>query len=535
MLPLQFFGQNLHFAINLFTALVFFAMFWLYLDAWSVRKAAKELYKWTGCLLLSFGFLISGSVIDGLADQHVLGDKAIMLILILQLAGYAALIYGQLIDPLQEVPHTTGIQPKSSAKQSKKAPLLFSTAGAIQFLIPIGAAFTAYLYWRRATVGLERHLKPVAIGFGLTALSHLVSVAGIAQSSTNPVIYRLVAPYGWLWWLAHTLLLAGALVLAGWVWRYLVKRIFSQLFMIFTSMAVAIFLVTAIGFSFLLGNSVQTDTLNSLEKANNSLTYAIDSKKLETLAHSEVIANNPDVARAVSNKDHDELVKLTSGYLESKKLSSMLITTSAGQVLLRAEDPNRWGDSVSEDPLIQRAANGLTTSSAVGQQDVLVPLIYFYSSVPIKNTSGKVVGVVRSGLIADTAFVDGIKQATGVDASIYSGDIRSATTLVAPDGKSRLIGVKENNKQVSSQVIGQGEVFKGLTSLQNESYLAVYAPLKSHTEKTEGMLLISIPHASILETAGKSLQLTFLMATLMVLLSVLPIYFIAKHLTNQVS
>lgn len=535
MLPLQFLGQNLHFAIHLFMALVFFAMFWLYLDAWSVRKAAKELYKWAGCLLLSLGFLVSGSVIDWQVDQHVFGENAILVIIILQIAGYAALVYGQLIDPLQEVPKTIGIQPKKVTKRNKEAPAIIGSAGTFNYLLPVGAGIVAYLYWRRATKGLERHLKPVAVGFGFIALSHLVSITSMAQSSTDPFVYRLVAPYGWLWWIARLLLLAGALVLARWVWRYLVKRIFSQLFMIFTTMAVTIFMVTAVGFSFLLGSSVQTDTLNNLEKANSSLAYAIDSKKTETLAHSEVIARNPAVATAVSNKDHDELVRLTSGYLENKKLSSMLITTSAGQVLLRAEDPSRWGDSVSEDPLIKRAASGLTTSSATSQQDVFVPLVYFYSSVPIKNTNGQVVGVVQAGLIADTAFVDGIKQATGLDASIYSGTIRSATTLVSQDGKHRLIGVRENNEQITTQVIGQGAVYKGLTSLQNETYLAVYAPLKDHTGRTEGMLLISLPHTTILETAGKSLQMTFLMAIVMILFSVLPVYFIARHITSQVS
>lgn len=537
MLPLQFFSQNLHFAISLTAALVFFAMFWLYLDAWSTRKAYKELLKWLGCLLLSIAYLVTGIVIDASVNQLIFGSWTIGAVLFLKTAGYALLIYGQVIDPLQSAPHTTGIQPKEDSPQTNKGlPAAFVGVGMTLKVLPaIGAIITAYLYWRRATKGLERHLKPVAIGFGLIALSHLLEISSIARSSTDPVIYRLVDDYGLLWWLEHLLLLAGTLVLGRWVWRYLVKRIFSQVFMVFTAMTVAMLLITTISFSFLLVRSVQSDTLNNLESAANTLKYAIDGKKLETMSHAEVIAQNKEVTQAVVNKDHDSLVQLTSEYLKTKKLSSLIITSSAGQVLLRAEDPSRWGDSLSDDPLIQRAANGLSTSSVTGREEVLSPLLYFYSSVPIKNTDGQIVGVILSGLVADTAFVDGIKQATGVDVSVYSGDIRSTTTLTAPDGKSRLIGIKEYNGEVRDQVIEKGEVFKGIISLQNQSYLAVYAPLQNHSSVTQGMLLVARPHTYILETASRSLQLTFLITSVMIFASIIPVYLIAKHITNQVS
>ena len=42
MLTYQFFGQNLHFITGLFTALVFFAVFWLYFDGWLNRRLRKD-------------------------------------------------------------------------------------------------------------------------------------------------------------------------------------------------------------------------------------------------------------------------------------------------------------------------------------------------------------------------------------------------------------------------------------------------------------------------------------------------------------
>jgi methyl-accepting chemotaxis protein len=142
--------------------------------------------------------------------------------------------------------------------------------------------------------------------------------------------------------------------------------------------------------------------------------------------------------------------------------------------------------------------------------------------------------VVIAGVIADTAFVDGIKQATGMDASVYSTDVRSATTLLGPDGKSRLIGIKENNAQVKNTVLEKGESYKGVISLLNQPYLAVYAPLKNYDNTVAGMLLVGRPHTYILETAGRSIQLTFLIAALMIALSVIPAYIVARHIARQV-
>lgn len=538
MLPLQFFSQNLHFAISLFAALVFFAMFWLYLDAWTDRKSLKELCKWLGCLLLSLSYLLTGTLVEGsILSRPVFGDWTLLLALILQVVAYTALVYGQLIDPLQPVPHTEGLVPDSPEPKPQPQKSFGALAGfsaGMKWLPPIGAAATAYLYWRRATTGLERHLKPVAVGFAVVAAANLVGLASLGRGSTNPFIYNLVAPYGWLWWLEQLLMAAGSAILGRWVWQYLVKRFFSQIFMIFTGMAVVIFMATTVSFSFLLVRSVQTDTLNSLESAANSLKFAIDSKKTETVSSAEVVAQNPEVLRATLAKDHDGLVKAAAGYLESKKLSSLMVATSSGQVLLRAEDPSRWGDSISEDALLARGAGGLTSSSVTSREDVLAPLLLFRSSVPIKNPGGQVVGVVIAGIIADTAFVDGIKQATGMDTAVYSGDVRSATTLLGPDGKSRLIGIKENDGRVKERVLEKGETFKGVISLLNQSYLAVYAPLKNYDNTVSGMLFVGRPHTYILETAGRSIQLTFLVAALLILISIFPAYMVAKHISKQV-
>src|SRR5437868_3630342 len=102
MLPLQFLGQNLHFAISLFAALVFFAVFWLYFDAWlgGGRKQSKDIYKWAGFLLVSLSFVVHATVIDqSVLGQSVFGNTGSAISNILRLIGFVLIILGQLVDP----------------------------------------------------------------------------------------------------------------------------------------------------------------------------------------------------------------------------------------------------------------------------------------------------------------------------------------------------------------------------------------------------------------------------------------------------
>jgi len=226
---LQFFAQNAHFAICLFAALVSMGICWLYLDAWTSRHDAKELFKWVGFGLLGISFLLQATRIEQtVLGQSVFGNWTISAAYITQALAFISIIIGQLIDPLQAVPKNPGLQQdepqeKSSIKlpesiekllkpEDKKShavmPLL--TLGG-KIAIPLGGLSIAALYWRRATTGLERHYKPVARAFLFFAISDAIGLASVLRDTTNPLIYGWVAAFGWIWWLQQLTLLAGVI------------------------------------------------------------------------------------------------------------------------------------------------------------------------------------------------------------------------------------------------------------------------------------------------------------------------------------
>ena len=541
MLLTQFLAQDLHFAVSLFAALVFFAVFWLIFDAWTVQREFKELLKWLGFLLLSLGFLAYSAVVEQASFGEVAGGDLLESVSrILRVFGYLAIIAGQLIDPMQIVPKTEGLaldapqEDKTKPMTPVSGALLASGSGKLVWAIglPLGSLMTAALYWRRSHKGLEHHLQPVAIAFLLFTGFELLALGTLWQDTINPNLYSWVAPFGPLWIGAHALLFAGSLWLARWVWQYLVKRLQSQLFMIFTTLGVAIFALTTVSFTYLLMRNVERETFDNLATSSQVLNYALDAKKAETLANGEAFQNS-SLATAITSRDREQITSLLGNGLVDKKLSSLVVTNASGQVLVRAEDPDNWGDSISSDPLLRRALLGNPTAGAVSHEGVLAPTVALRAAVPVRDNSEDIVGTVITERAIDNSFVDGIKQATGLDSTVYSGTVRAATTLVAADGHSRWVGVSETNQAVKQTVIEKGQTYSGSLRILNQPYMAVYAPLKDANNRSIGMLFIGQQRVNLLKTIAESIELTFIVAIALILALIFPAYLIAHRMARQ--
>ena len=546
---LQFFAQNGHFAINLIAALASLGVCWLYLDAWQNKHSSKELAKWVGFGLLGMSFIVQATIIEqSVLGTSVLGNKAEVVVLVLRLLAYAAIIVGQLIDPLMEIPKNTGMvleeetasdkdkaDDTANEKNKKAATLLAGplsvTASA---LLPLGALGIAYLYFRRATTGLERHLKPLAYGFAAIAASDAIHMLGFLRTTTNPTLLSLVQSFSWVWMLEQVALLVGAVIIGRWVWSYLTKRFFSQLYMIFTLSIVLVFLVVSIGFTSLLLREIRRNSLVNLETSSHVLSYALDARQAETSSGAAQVAGNVAIANAVLAKDQAKLKDLTKTYLVEKKQSGLIITTVDGQVLLRAEDTEQWGDSLSNDPLVRRALLGISKSGISSVNTGMTPSMAVRSAVPIKGQDGTVIGSVVASLELGPAFVDGIKQSTGLQSAIYAQNTLSASTFLNPDGKTRAIGSKLSESSIKKTVLEDGKPYNGTATLQGKQLLVSFLPIKDADNEVIGMTMVGTPQSSILRSAGRSVELTFLLVAALIILSIVPIYLISRNLAGQI-
>lgn len=513
--------DNLHFVINAFGALAFFSIFWLYLDAWLPRKNLKEGLKVAGFLLLALAFLVQATIVESsLLTPSLFGSGINNIIsLALRLSGYLLVAIG-IVSEGGGVKNVLG-----EAKAVWFLPMA-------NFALAPLAASVGWLYLRKATLNYEKHLKKVGIGFFVLASYELLALREFFSASTNIDVFEITSAFGPIWIVEHIAAFSAFLVLFSWAFSYLLKRINTQLFIIFATTTLAIFLLTAVSFSFLLVKNLQDDTLGRLETDASVLSFALDAKKEAGKAIASSFSQNSRVLEAINEGDRNSLATIARDVLIENRLSSVVILDAKGVVLARGEERARVGDSLSEDTLVKRAIMGKSDSSVETRAGAIAPTVTLRTAAPIKSDE-ELVGIVVLGVNLDNAFVDGIKLGTGLEAAIFAGETLSATTITDFTGKGRPLGIKETNKEVLNQVLTKGEKMSTLTNIFSSQYFASYHPLKDIDGVTVGMVLTGKPAISVLATAGHSIFLTFLISALLMVFSLVPSYFISTYIARQ--
>ena len=534
---LDFIGQNVHFAVNLLASLAMFAVFWLIFDAWLERKKLKETLRWLGFLLLALGFLANGSIIDQVELTSAGINQVLPFIAnLLRVLGYALVVASQLADPLMKRPtYSDEFDTEPTAKTKKTSMMALVPATIAKFIVlPVLPLAAAVLYFRRATTGLERHLQPVAVGFALLTVFELLTAINSLQSTLNPLTYNFVQTYGPVWWLAQLMILAASITFGNWVWRYLTKRLLSQIFIVLVTTTVSIYFVSTVGFSYLLLGNTRAQALADLSTASHVLSYALTSNKLALQAQAEAASLRPGVAPAAAASDHKQALAAIGTFARDHHANSLIVTDADGKVLARSEDPERFGDSLSSNSLIQRSLIGRSVASVVVSQGVVAPAVALVSAQPIRNQQGQIVGTVKMTQAISSAFVDNVKAATGLDSTVYGNDQRSATTLKTADNLHRAVGIKETNQNIVQTVLKKGQAYNGEAQYQNRRYLAAYTPLLDADNNKVGMLLVAHPASQLLASATKSTELAFLTAVGLLVLSIGPVYLLARKIAGDV-
>ncbi len=547
MISAQFLGINAHFAVNVMASLVAFAVCWLRFDAWTVRRSRAELLSWVGFALLTTGFLVSGSA---LAGGSGVADILITISVWAKLAGLAAITTSQLLEPLQSVPDIStdtdriNLTASASSKTKPKKPrhttmpiwlpptLSGSGLTATSLAITLLTALVAGLYWRRATQGLERHLKPLAYGFLVWAAAEAALAATTLPAGNNPFVERTLAVYGPVWWLGLAASLTGSLMMGRWVWSYLTKRLVSQLYMALIAQVIVIFLVVTASFTYLMLRDVKNAQLGDLQTASRVLDYAIASRQAQNQAEAQTAAASSNVAAAVAARNRVGLAASLTSFYSEHKVSSLLVTDAAGVVLWRAEDPERYGDSVSSDALIRRAQAGRTASSVTVSSGVSAPAVALTAVSPITGSDGLVIGTVTLGFDVSEGFVDGIEASTGLSSTVYGGHTRAATTIKDARG-NRTAGVSMADATINSEVLEHNHSYTGTTLINNRQYLTAITPLVNIDGQPVGMLQAARPATDLFMAAGHSLQLMLLVASVLLLCAAVPLFKLAKLIERQ--
>lgn len=520
-----FLFEQMHFALHILAALVWFFAAWLYFDAWVGHKTSFGLLRWVGFGALALSFAVESVVVEQAASQVLLFTSVATIYPVVRMVGYGMIVASLLMDV---IPRRIRLEDKQLVVVGSlaEAPYRIAVAG-----LPVGAAMTAALYLRRAITGLEHHLLPVAISFVLLTVAELCELGLLFRQTTNVAVYQLVAPYGILWFGHHLFLAASLAVLSKWVVWYLLKRFETQLFMFVTVTVVIVYLVTTATFTTVLLQTVARENLQQLDANVKVLSFGVERRQEELLSDVAAQVKRPDLAAALAANDRAAMSEFATAILTANRRSTVVIVDENGQVLARGEDAERYGD-VLNDPLARLALDGNTLASFLMLEDVLGPTVAIHAAAPIV-VDGTRRGALLLGTRVDSAFLDGFKKTTGLEGTLFGGNRISATTITTGDGVTRPVGVTISDPWITERVLKQGEAYTTEIRFANETYLGAFLPIKDIDSKAIGMFFVGKPQAELLSTAVHALQVTFGMAMVLLTVSLVPAFLMARSLSQQ--
>lgn len=198
----------------------------------------------------------------------------------------------------------------------------------------------------------------------------------------------------------------------------------------------------------------------------------------------QVLAASQDVSSAIAGKDSDSILR-EIGKFQALNLETVTVTDAKGIVLARMNAEQDKGADISSQNNIKRALGGET---AVEIETGTALKYAVRSSVPVKN-GGKIVGVISVAYRLDNPeVVDGLKEKTGGEFSIFAGDERINTTIL--NHGERAVGTILD-PEIADVVFNQKQQYIGKVNLFGTNYTAVYSPIFSYDGSTVTGVLYS--------------------------------------------
>jgi hypothetical protein len=534
---------NIHFAIQLFGSISFAIMVYVLLISWKGGKETKIIIRAVGFTLLAIYFALnSAGEVSDLNTPLLLQSIKFLGLLITAVSFFKdrlQLIPGQSGNN-QQTPNTqegTNKLPDKPKTVSQTKPSFALITGPILTTISTVLSIANLVLFIAITVrvfikhtkGLESELKNCFRAFAILLLAEFLTIFGLFGKTDNIILSTLTSNFGPLWLVSHVLEFTAFVFLAIYAWGYLRFRIGSQVIGAFITASLFIFVLTTFAFTSLLVRVMQQNSIENLEKNLRTLEYAINRLQDQSLATAKVVASNQSIKDAISNQDYQTLTSLLENQIVSSNLDFLVAVNTSGFVLARGEETETSNEQLSQNPTVSftlEENQGRTNIST--REWVNAPQVLIESATPIEG-----LGAIYAGYIIDNAFADGLKEATGLEVTVFGGNVRSATTLVGVDNESRLIGTLETNNTIKQAVLEQGQTYSGLSRAFHKEYISAYGPLTNYKDETLGMMFVGYPSIVLFNAAHSSMNITFYITMVIAILSFIPAYLLAKFIEKH--
>ncbi|MDX1607819.1 MAG: cache domain-containing protein [Candidatus Spechtbacterales bacterium] len=496
-----FLFNNIHFTLEVLGALSFLIVAWLALDSFLVRRDFTTISRGIG-----FGFLGAWQAI------HAFGYNA-------DIYGYTA--YAFLFSGILFVIWNLMLEAPTDRPEFKAIlilPALTPIIPTLNGIAAIGFGIIAFLGYRQFKKEQKKTLIPFATSFFALALAYGLGVFYEAGS------------FGNIWVIAHLFEFIGFLALAIWVWQYLQLRIREELLLIFVAITLLMAAIVTLTFSTILVDRVAEQSERQLLTNAKVANLAIEHMEKEALAKARFISTNNELISAVAENDFASIEDIATRVLKMENLGFLTILDNKGNVLLRAHGVTKKGDNLATEPVVAAALIN-NDASTLGYSETEGFSIRTASAM---NTEEGIVGVVLAGFQLDNAFVDSMKELTGLGMSVFLGNRRVATTNFKPDGRSRSTGIQITDNRIIDTVIEQGNSITLSTEITSQPFLASYLPLYNIEGDIVGMLSAERSQQEIVDLTNSTNKLTLVSVMALMLILITPIYLATKRLAGEV-
>lgn len=236
----------------------------------------------------------------------------------------------------------------------------------------------------------------------------------------------------------------------------------------------------------------------------------------------KTVSMDQTIIESLSVSSHEDILNEIKYLGEALDIDNIVVTDATGTILSSTSETDKVGSNISGRDTLTMALSG-DISSNIGKDENSVYAVN--ASSPIFN-NGAIIGAVYTSYNLDnTEFVDHLKEMTGDEFTIFAGDTRINTTIVA-DGK-RAVGTTLDPK-IANVVINEKQEYTGKAKLFGKNFITAYYPIMSSDGKTvTGVLYSGMDHTEIEKIFFKNIINISIIA---LILSILDIFIIAAVL-----
>jgi hypothetical protein len=325
--------------------------------------------------------------------------------------------------------------------------------------------------------------------------------------------------YSWLWHTILILFFVSFLFSAIWAWNFIKIRRLLKIFVVFLSVIILVAALGSLIFNIFLFRIVENNNLDLMERGAETQELIMLDRSNISMLIAGLIAEDESITSLIDSEDYVTLLNNTNDYLDNTNVDRIRVYNQFGEIVVSPNDERDRGRVLNDDKLV---AFAITEKSPVKSYDVdtavLSDVLVARSLYPVVDGE-TVKGVVEVAYVFDNAFTDYSKSQTGLDATLYSGAKRSATTIQTLDNVSRWVGSNETNKDVLEKVLQNGESLKTDTERLGIIYYNSYKPVRDVNGEIIGMVSVGIPTNILFEDARQQLLSVFLIISIIALLS----------------